>query len=50
MTGDGKGKGIYFSLGDLEVTVAFQKKKLQRPIGRRWLIAMINMVEMETID
>lgn len=26
MTGDGKGKGIYFSLGDLEVTVAFQKK------------------------
>lgn len=26
MTGDGKGKGIYFSLGDLEVTVAFPKK------------------------
>ena len=25
-------------------------KKLQRSVRRRWLIAIINMVEMETID
>lgn len=38
------------SLGDLEVSGCCFSKKSQRAVGKRWLITMINMVEMETID
>ena len=49
MAADGRER--HFSSGDLEVSACcFSEKKLQRSVRRRWLIAIINMVEMETID
>lgn len=47
----GNGRGKYLSLGDLKISgYCVSGKKMQRPVGRRWLTAMINVVEMEITD
>ena len=42
--------GRHLSLGDLEVSGCCFSKKISKPVGRRWLIAIINMIEMKPID
>lgn len=40
----------HLSLGDLEVSGCCFSKKFQRLAGRRGLMAIINVIEIETID
>ena len=42
--------GRHLPLGDLEVSGCCFSKKISKPVGRRWLIAIINMIEMKPID
>lgn len=44
------GRGRHLSLEDLEVSDCCFSKKISKSVGRRWLIALINVIEMKPID
>ena len=44
------GRGRHLSLGDLEVSDCCFSKKISKSVGRRWLIALINVIEMKPTD